>query len=226
MCLSNSLMCGRLPSNQGGSFRMVGHAFWVDECPCNLHEVDGRHFANLHQCIHHGVFRWHLDLQPKLGTTPPPYSTGTSIPATTQVVCQYGEMHFWHEPCSISSVHHWWEGCACWPSQDTSHSRLANPNHSDKALQLSGPCQFLPQVCVGVLSYHLAFKSSHQGKRKKKSSLIRNPIESACWVEAAPLLCTSAHITRPATTIWDWDRCLRLYYWCSSYSIGASSGLL
>jgi len=36
---------------------MDGHDFRVDECPHNLHDIDGRHLATLHQCIHGGVFR-------------------------------------------------------------------------------------------------------------------------------------------------------------------------
>ena len=134
-------------------------------------------------------------------------------------------MHFWHDPGSISGVHHWWVGGACGPNQDTSHSGLASPNHSNRTLQLSGSCQFLSQVRVGVLSYHLAFKSSHQGRSESKVFLVQNPIASFCWVEASPLLCISAHITILAATIWDWDGHLQLCYWCSSYSAGASSGL-
>ena len=66
---------------------MVGHAFQDEKCPRNLHDSDGRHLSTLHQCIHGGVFRLHLDIQPELGRAPPPYSIGPSNPATTQVVC-------------------------------------------------------------------------------------------------------------------------------------------
>jgi hypothetical protein len=34
---------------------MVGHAFRVDECPCNLHEANGQHPAAIHQLICSGV---------------------------------------------------------------------------------------------------------------------------------------------------------------------------
>ena len=30
---------------------MVGHAFWVDECSCNLHEANGRNISTIHHLI-------------------------------------------------------------------------------------------------------------------------------------------------------------------------------
>ena len=47
---------------QGGPFQMVGHAARIDEFPCNLHEIDGRHLATLFQCINGVVFRLLLDI--------------------------------------------------------------------------------------------------------------------------------------------------------------------
>lgn len=152
-----------IKSKEGPSW-MVGHSFHADGCPRNIHEINGRHLVTLHLCSCGGGFRWHLDIQPELGRAPPPYSIGPLNPVTTQDVCQLGEMHFWHDLASIFWVHHWWVRCACGPSQDTIHSEFSNPNHSNKASQLSRSCQFLPQLRVGVPSYHLAFKSSHQGQ--------------------------------------------------------------
>jgi hypothetical protein len=51
---------------------------------------------------------------------------------------------------------------------------LASPNHPNRAPQLFRSCQFLPQVCVGILSYHLALESSHQGRSSKKNSFVLN----------------------------------------------------
>lgn len=65
---------------------MVGHVVQIYEFPCNLHETDGRNLANLHQCIHGGVFRRHIYLQTDLGRAPPPYLTGPSDSVTTQAV--------------------------------------------------------------------------------------------------------------------------------------------
>lgn len=45
---------------------------------------------------------------------------------------------------------------------------IGKPQHSNTAPQISRSCQFLPQVCVGVLSYHFTFKSSHQGRNESK----------------------------------------------------------
>ena len=36
---------------------MVVHAFWVDEFPYNLHEIDGGNLVTLHRCILGRVFR-------------------------------------------------------------------------------------------------------------------------------------------------------------------------
>lgn len=85
---------------------MVGHAFRVDKCPHNLYIADGRHFAALHQLIRGSVPKRHPNLHPELGRAHTPYSTGRPNPATTQIVCQFGEMHFWYVPSSISGVHH------------------------------------------------------------------------------------------------------------------------
>jgi hypothetical protein len=84
---------------------MVGHAFRVDECPYNLHEANGRHPTTIHQLICSGLLGFHSDLQPDLGRAPPPYPTGPPNTAATQVVCQFGEMHFWHNLGSISGIH-------------------------------------------------------------------------------------------------------------------------
>lgn len=130
---------------------MVGHSYRVDECPLNLHEIDGWHIATLYQCLHDGAFRWHLDIWLDLGRDPPPYPIGTPNPANTQVVCQFGEVHFLHDPSSISWVHHWWSDHACGTSHDRSHFGLAIPNQSNNASQISGSCQFLPQVRVITL---------------------------------------------------------------------------
>ena len=85
---------------------MVGHAFRVDECPHNIHVVDGKHLMALHQLICDNLFGRHLDLQPELGRAHIPYSTGPPNPATTQIVCKFGEMHFWYDSGSICLVHH------------------------------------------------------------------------------------------------------------------------
>ena len=78
---------------------------------------------------------------------------------------------------------------------------------------------------VGILSYHLAIESSHQGRSERKILLVGISIEGVRRIETSPLLCPSAHITRLVTTIWDRDTCLWLCYWGSSYSTGASSGI-
>jgi hypothetical protein len=85
---------------------MVGHAIWVDEFPCNLHEANGRHPMTIHQLICSGVLGWHSDLQPYLGRAPPPHSTCPPNTMTTQVVFQFGEMHFWHDPGSVFGIHY------------------------------------------------------------------------------------------------------------------------
>ena len=61
---------------------------------------------------------------------------------------------------------------ACGSSEDPSHPGLANSNHFDRALHLSGSFQFLLQVRVGILSYHMALESSHQGRSESKILLV------------------------------------------------------
>eukprot|EP00253_Pinus_taeda_P033220 PITA_33220 len=82
---------------QGGPFRIAGHAFRVYECSCNPHEVDEQHLVSLHQLIYDSLFGLHIDLQQELRREPAPYSTSPPNPVTTQVVCQFGEMHFWYD---------------------------------------------------------------------------------------------------------------------------------
>ena len=112
---------------------MVGHALRVDECPCNLHETNEWSIVTIHQLICSGVLGWHSNLQPDLGRAPPPHPTGPPNTTATQVVCQFGEMHFWHNPSSVSGIHYWWVGGACGSSQDSSHSGLASPNHPNSS---------------------------------------------------------------------------------------------
>ena len=181
----------------------------------NLHEANGWHLVAIHQLICSGILGWHSDLQPELGRAPPPHPTGSSNTAATQAMCQFGEMHFWHDPGLVSGIHYWWTGGACGSGQDPSHSGLAIPDHSDRAPQLSRPCQLLSQVHVGVFSYRLALESSHQGRSESEILLVWISIEGIHRVERSPLHGTSARVTRFTTTIWDRDRCLWLCYWGS-----------
>ena len=47
-----------------------------------------------------------------------------------------------------------------------------SPTTLTRAPQLSGSCQLLPQVRVGIFSYHLALESSHQGRSESKILLV------------------------------------------------------
>ena len=137
-----------------------------------MNALNGWHLASIHQLICSGMLGWHPDLQPELGRAPPPHLTGSPNTAAMQVMCQFGEVHFWHEPGSISGIHYWWIGGACGSIQDPSHSIFAISNHSDRAPQRSRSCQLLPQVRVGIFSYHLALESSHQGRSESKIILV------------------------------------------------------
>lgn len=194
--------------SQGGPSRMVGYAFRIDEFSCNLHEANGWHLTDIHQIICSGILGWHPDLQLQFGRAPPSHPIGSPNTAKTQVMCQFGEMHFWHDPGLVSRIHYWWAGGSCGSSQDPGHSGLAITNHSDKYLQLSWSCQLLPQVHVGIFSYHLALESSHQGRSERKILLLWISREGIHRVKRLPLLGTSARITKLATTIWGRDKCL------------------
>ena len=63
-------------------------------------------------------------------------------------------------------------GGSCGSIKVQSHSGLAIPNHPNRVPQLFRSCQFLLQVFVGILSYHLALESSHQGRSKRKILLV------------------------------------------------------
>ena len=127
---------------EGGPFRMVVYAFPVDKWSCKLHEVDGWHPVTIHQLICNGILGWHLDLQLELERTPPQHLTGSPNTTVTQVVCQFGEMHFWHHLGSLSGIHYWWTGGSCGSNEDPSHLELSSPNHSDRVAKLFGSCQF------------------------------------------------------------------------------------
>lgn len=85
---------------------MVGYAFQVEKCSYNLHEADGLNLAAIHQLICSGILGWHLDLQPELGRAPPPHPTGSPNTTETQVVCQFEEIHYLHDPGSVSGIHY------------------------------------------------------------------------------------------------------------------------
>ena len=85
---------------------MVGHAFQVEECSHNLHEVDGKHLEAIHQLICSSVLGQHSDLQQDLGNAPSPHPTSPPNTTATQVVCQFGEVHVWHDPGLVSGIHY------------------------------------------------------------------------------------------------------------------------
>ena len=64
-----------------------------------------------------------------------------------------------------------------------------------------GLTNFYTQFRVGILSYHLALESSHQGRSESKIILVENSTEGACIIETSPLLCPGDYITKLATTI-------------------------
>ena len=84
---------------------MVGHAFRVENLSHNLLEADGQYLTTIHQLICGGVFRWHPNLQLDLGRAPPTHSRGPPNIVTTQVVCQFGDIHFWHDSGSIYGIY-------------------------------------------------------------------------------------------------------------------------
>ena len=137
---SNPLMCGILIQSQGGTFQMARHAFQIDKCSRNLHEVYGWHLASIHQLICSGILGWQSDLQPDLGRAPSPHPTSPPNTAATQVVCQFGEVHFWHDPGSISGIHFWWKGGACRSKPRSKSFGIGQPQPPNRASQLSGSC--------------------------------------------------------------------------------------
>jgi len=199
---------------------MASYAFRVDECSCNLHEADGWHLIAIHQLICSGILEWHPALQPKLGRAPPPHPTGSPNTVETQVECQFGEVHFWHDRGSVSRIHYWWMGGGYWSIQDPSHSTLAGPNHSDRAPQLFGFCQFLPQAHVGVISYHLALSQVTKGAAKdklfwSKDKLFWSKYQQKAFVELKHRLCLAPVLTLP-----DLKQPFEIKTYASDYAIG------
>ena len=45
-----------------------------------------------------------LDLQLDVGREPPPHPTGPPNNTEAQVVCQFGKVHFWPDPGSVSRI--------------------------------------------------------------------------------------------------------------------------
>ena len=125
------------------SLRLVWHIGMLpklSKCYCNLHETNGWHISYIHQLICSSVLGWHPDIQPDLGRAPPPHPTGPPNIVAAQFVCQFGQVHFWNDPSLVSGIHYWWVWGTCGSNQDTSHSGLANPNYSNRASHLFGPC--------------------------------------------------------------------------------------
>lgn len=104
-------------------------------------------------------------------------------------------------------------GCM-WIQPRSNSFRLAISNHSKRAPQLSRSCQLLPQVHVGIFSYHLALESSHQGRSERKIILVWVSTENIQRVEISPLLDTSARIL-------DLQQPFEVEIDASDYAIGA-----
>jgi len=83
---------------------MVGDAFRIGECSYNLHEANGWHLVPIHQLICSCILGWHPNIQLELGRAPPPHTIGSPNTATRQVMCRFGEMHFWHYLGSVSTM--------------------------------------------------------------------------------------------------------------------------
>ena len=60
----------------------------------------------LHPLTNSFVVSYFDDLHLDLGRAPPPHPTCPPNTAETQAVCQFGEVHFWHDPSSVSEIYY------------------------------------------------------------------------------------------------------------------------
>jgi len=79
-------------------------------------------------------------------------------------------MHLWPDPSSIYGVHHWWVGCTYGPIQDTSHSGLASPNHSNRVPQLFGLANFYRRFVLGFSHITWPLSQFTKGRAKEKKN--------------------------------------------------------
>lgn len=98
---------------QGNPFWMVGYALRVHNYPCYFYESNGWHLMALHQLSRGFFCGWHPHRQQELGITLATNSVIPSNPVATQIVCQLGEIHLWHEPGTIFGLNHRWVRFAC-----------------------------------------------------------------------------------------------------------------
>jgi hypothetical protein len=70
---------------------MVGRALWLEKCPSNFHEDDGRYCVAFHQLFCGGVFGRHYHIQQELSQTLATHSTCSAHSATTQAICKFGK---------------------------------------------------------------------------------------------------------------------------------------
>ena len=155
-----------------------------------LHEADWRHRAAIHQLICSSVLGWHPDLQLDLGRAPPPHSTGPPNIAETQVVCQFGEVHFWHDRGSVSGLHYWWAWGASGSNQDPSHPGLViqvhiggHPPFPTGLKQLSG--NFGNLLFLASFNFRGHFEGLNEGfLRSRYSKIVEGMIEPTKWISS------------------------------------------
>ena len=91
---------------------------------------------------------------------------------------------------------------------------MAISNHSDRAPQLSRSYQLLPQVRVGVFSYHLALESGHQGRSER--NFFWSESQQKAFTELKDRLCTTLVLALP-----DLQQPFEVETDASDYAIGA-----
>ena len=113
----------------------------------------------------------------------------------TQVVCQFGEVHFWHDPGSISGIHYWWKGGACGSNQDPSHSGLASPNHYKELRSFLGLANFYRRFVLGFS--HITWPLSQVTKGGVRAKLFWSEPQQKVFTELKNRLCSAPVLTLP-----------------------------
>ena len=192
---------------------MVFYAFRIDECSCSLHEANGWHLAAIYQLICSGILGWHLYLQLELGRAPPPHPIGSPNTVTTQVMCQFGEMHFWDDPGLVSRVHYWWTSGAWGSSQDPSIQDWPSPTTIIELYNFLGFSNFHHRFVLGFS--HITWPLSQVTKGGVEEKFFWSESQQKAFTELKDHLCSP-----PVLTLRDLQQPFEVEIDASDYVIG------
>ena len=122
-------MYGNEFQDQGSIVWMLSHAFQLNQCTCNLHEINGWPSTTFHRQLCHFLSRWYLDFQSIMGRTCKTTLTSFRHSTVTSTISEHGQMLICDDQHQVFGVCNWLCRYSCRPKKIAYPQILA---HSSK----------------------------------------------------------------------------------------------